>query len=143
MKYVSYKEQKQVLADLKTVYQALTLEKAEYAFEEFKEKWGKRHPIIIRSWENNWLELTTYFEYPYELRKMIYTTNIIEGYHRQLRKVTKTKTAYPTDDALRKIIYLATVGIAKKWTMPVRDWRGCVSQLAIYFGDRIEPALLA
>ncbi|MEG6521779.1 IS256 family transposase [Desulfotomaculum sp. 1211_IL3151] len=143
MKYVSYKEQRQVLADLKTVYQALTLEEAEYAFEEFKEKWGKRHPIIIRSWENNWLELTTYFEYPYELRKMIYTTNIIEGYHRQLRKVTKTKTAYPTDDALRKIIYLATVGIAKKWTMPVRDWRSCVSQLAIYFGDRIEPALLA
>ncbi len=81
--------------------------------------------------------------YPYELRKMIYTTNLIEGYHRQLRKVTKTKTAYPTDDALRKIIYLATVGIAKKWTMPVREWKRCVSHLAIYFGDRIEPALLA
>ncbi|WP_027352058.1 IS256 family transposase [Desulfotomaculum nigrificans] len=141
MKYVSYKEQKAVMTDLKKVYQALTLEEAEFAFEEFKEKWGKKHPIIIKSWENNWLELTAYFEYPYEIRKMIYTTNIIEGYHRQLRKVTKTKTAYPTDDALRKIIYLATESISKKWTMPIREWRNCISQLAIYFGDRVQPGI--
>jgi len=141
MKYVSYKEQKAVMADLKKVYQALTIEEAEYAFEEFKEKWGNKHPIIIKSWENNWLELTTYFEYPYEIRKMIYTTNIIEGYHRQLRKVTKTKTAYPTDDSLRKIIYLATESISKKWTMPIREWRNCISQLAIYFGDRIQSEI--
>ena len=141
MKYVSYKEQKAVLADLKKVYQALTLEEAEYAFEEFKDKWGKKHPIIIKSWETNWLELTAYFEYPYEIRRMIYTTNIIEGYHRQLRKVTKTKTAYPTDDALRKIIYLATESISKKWTMPVREWRNFISQLAIYFGDRIQSEI--
>ena len=129
------------MADLKQVYQALTLEEAELAFEIFKENWGKRHPIIIRSWEKNWLELTAYFKYPYEIRKMIYTTNIIEGYHRQLRKVTKTKTAYPTDDALKKIIYLATVEAAKKWTMPVRDWKNCISQFAIYFGDRIESEM--
>jgi putative transposase len=141
MKYVSYKEQKAVIADLKKIYQALTLEEAEYAFEEFKDKWGKKHPIIIKSWENNWLELTAYFEYPCEIRKMIYTTNIIEGYHRQLRKVTKTKTAYPTDDALRKIIYLATESISKKWTMPIREWRNCISQLAIYFGDRIQSEI--
>ncbi|GAB6179939.1 IS256 family transposase [Desulfotomaculum defluvii] len=141
MKYVSYKEQRAVLADLKKVYQGLTLEEAEYAFEEFKEKWGKKHPIIIKSWENNWLELTTYFDYPYEVRKMIYTTNIIEGYHRQLRKVTKTKTAYPTDDALRKIIYLATDTISRKWTMPIREWRSCISQLAIYFGDRLQSEI--
>jgi len=141
MKYVSYKEQRSVLADLKKVYQALTLEEAEFAFEEFKEKWGKKHPIIIKSWENNWLELTAYFEYPYEIRKMIYTTNIIEGYHRQLRKVTKTKTAYPTDDALRKIIYLATESISRKWTMPIREWRSCISQLAIYFGDRLQSEI--
>jgi putative transposase len=114
MKYVSYKEQKAVMADLKKVYQALTLEEAELAFNDFKEKWGKKHSIIIRSWENNWIELTAYFNYPPEIRKMIYTTNIIEGYHRQLRKVTKTKTAYPSDDALRKIIYLATTQAAKK-----------------------------
>ncbi|WP_332699588.1 IS256 family transposase, partial [Halalkalibacter lacteus] len=120
MKYVSYKEQKQVMADLKKVYQALTIEEAELAFQEFKDKWGKKHPIIIRSWETNWIELTAYFSYPPDIRRMIYTTNIIEGYHRQLRKVTKTKTAYPTDEALRKIIYLATIEASKKWTMPVR-----------------------
>ena len=138
LKYVSYKEQKVLMADLKKVYQALTLEEAEFAFEEFKEKWGKKHPVIIRSWENNWLELTTYFNYPYDLRKIIYTTNIIEGYHRQLRKVTKTKNAYPTDEALKKIIYLATLEAAKKWTMPVRDWRNCLSQFAIHFSDRLD-----
>jgi putative transposase len=141
MRYVSYKEQKQVMADLKKVYQALTLEEAEFAFTEFKEKWGKKHAIIIRSWENNWIELTAYFSYPPGIRRMIYTTNIIEGYHRQLRKVTKTKTAYPSDDALRKIIYLATTQAAKKWTMPIRSWTECISQLAIYFEDRLQPEL--
>jgi len=138
MKYVSYKEQKQVLADLKKVYQALTLEEAELAFEEFKDKWGKKHPIIVRSWEQHWLELTTYFAYPYSVRRLIYTTNTIEGFHRQLRKVTKTKTAYPTDDALRKIIYLAIQDISKKWTMPLREWKECISHLTIYFGDRFS-----
>lgn len=123
------------------MYQALTIDEAELAFEMFKEKWDKKHPIIIRSWENNWYELTTYFKYPYAMRKIIYTTNIIEGYHRQLRKVTKTKTAYPTDDALRKIIYLATVEAAKKWTMPIRDWKECASQIGIYFADRLKPEL--
>lgn len=141
MRYVSYKEQKQVMADLKKVYQALTLEEAEFAFTEFKDKWGKKHAIIIRSWENNWIELTAYFSYPPGIRRMIYTTNIIEGYHRQLRKVTKTKTAYPSDDALRKIIYLATTQAAKKWTMPIRSWTECISQLAIYFEDRLQPEL--
>ena len=138
LKYVSYKDQKAIMADLKAVYQALTLEEAETAFAAFKEKWGKKHPIVIKSWESNWLELTTYFKYPYEIRRMIYTTNIIEGYHRQLRKVTKTKTAYPSDEALRKIIYLATVDAAKKWTMPIRNWTDCISQLAIYFEGRLD-----
>ena len=141
MKFVSYKEQKAVMADLKKVYQALTLEEAEWAFSQFKEKWGKKHPIIVKSWETNWLELTAYFSYPAEIRRLIYTTNTIEGYHRQLRKVTKTKTAYPTDDALRKIIYLATMEISKKWTMPVRAWTDCISQLVILYGDRLEAHL--
>jgi len=141
LKYVSYKEQKELIADLKKVYQALTIEEAELAFANFKEKWGKKHAIIIRSWENNWLELTAYFKFPYEIRRMIYTTNVIEGYHRYLRKVTKTKTAYPTDESLIKIVYLATVEAAKKWTMPVREWRNCISQFAIYFGDRLESEL--
>jgi len=102
LKYVSFKDQKKLMVDLKQIYQALTLEEAEFAFEEFKEKWGKKYPIVIRSWENNWLELTTYFSYPQGIRRLIYTTNTVEAYHRQLRKVTKTKTAYPTDDSLRK-----------------------------------------
>lgn len=141
MKYVSYKYQKELIADLKKVYQALTIGEAEMSFTAFKEKWGKKHPIIVRSWENNWLELTAYFKYPYEIRRMIYTTNIIEGYHRQLRKVTKTKTAYPTDEALVKIIYLATIEASKKWTMSVRDWKNCISQFAIYFEDRLESEI--
>ncbi|MDN5366271.1 MAG: putative transposase [Thermacetogenium sp.] len=142
LKYVPWKEQKELMADLKKVYQALTMEEAELAFKMFKEKWGKKHPVIIRSWEKNWLELTAYFKYPYEIRKLIYTTNIIEGYHRQLRKVTKTKTAYPTDDALKKIIYLATVEASKKWTVPIKEWKSCISQFAIHFSDRLEPELM-
>jgi putative transposase len=141
LKYVSYKEQKELMADLKRVYQALTIEEAEMAFEEFKYKWGKKHPIVIRSWENNWVELTAYFKYPYEIRRIIYTTNTVEGYHRQLRKVTKTKTAYPTDESLLKILYLATMKISKKWNMPIRDWKSCISQLAIYFNDRLDGKL--
>jgi transposase-like protein len=141
LKYVPYKEQKEFMADLKKVYQALTIQEAELSFAAFKEKWGKRHPIIIRSWENNWVELTAYFKYPYEIRRLIYTTNVIEGYHRQLRKVTKTKTAYPTDEALIKIIYLATIEASKKWTMPIKDRKNCMSQFAIYFDDRVESEM--
>lgn len=141
LKYVSYKEQKELMNDLKKVYQALTMEEAEMAFEEFKYKWGKKHPIVIRSWENNWVELTAYFKYPYEIRRIIYTTNTVEGYHRQLRKVTKTKTAYPTDESLIKILYLVTMEISKKWNMPIREWKSCISQLAIYFNDRLAGKL--
>jgi putative transposase len=100
------------MKDLKKVYQALTLEEAKLEFSNFKEKWEKKHPIIIKSWESNWVELTTYFSYPAEIRRLIYTTNTIEGYH-QLRKVTKTKTAFPSDDSLRKIIYLTTMDYAR------------------------------
>lgn len=141
MKYVSYKDHRPLMADLKPVYQALTLEDAELQFEEFKDKWAQKYPLVIKSWENNWLELTSYFKYPHELRRIVYTTNTVEGYHRQLRKVTKTKTAYPTDEALRKIIYLATLDISRKWTMPIRDWGSCLSQLTIYFGDRLTTTL--
>jgi|SRR5690554_44689 len=142
MKYVSWKDKKKLIPDLKKVYQALTLEEAELNWEMFKEKWGKKHPIIVRSWERNWLELTAYFKYPYPIRRIIYTTNVIEGYHRQLRKVTKTKTSYPTDEALKKIIYLATIEATKKWTMPIRGWKSCISQFAIHFEDRLGPEIM-
>ena len=141
LKYVSYKERKELVMDLKKVYQALTIEEADLAFENFKERWGKRHPIIIRSWEKNWVELTAYFKYPHDIRKIIYTTNPVEAYHRQLRKVTKTKTAYPSDESLKKIIYLATMEISRKWNMPVREWKKCISQFSIYFSDRLKTEL--
>lgn len=129
------------MADLKKIYHALTMEESELMLAAFKEKWGKKHPAIIKSWENNWIELTAYFKYPYTLRRIIYTTNTIEGYHRQLRKVTKTKTAYPTDESLIKMIYLATTDISKQWTKPILGWPNYLAQFAIYFGDRLEVEL--
>lgn len=141
IKYVSYKERKPLLADLKKVYQSLTLEEAELKLQEFKQNWDKRYPLVSKTWENNWIELTAYFKYPQEIHRIIYTTNVIEAYHRQLRKVTKTKTAYPTDDALKKIIYLSTMDIAKKWSMPIRDWGLCISQFMVFFEERLTSKI--
>lgn len=141
IKYVPHKYRRTVMKDLKKIYQALTIEEAELKFEEFKTAWGGKYPLIIKSWENKWDELTAYFKYPYEMRKLIYTTNIVEGYHRQLRKVTKNKTTYPTDEALVKIIYLATMNIQKKWSKPIRQWNECISQVGIYFSERLKEEL--
>jgi putative transposase len=106
-KYVSYKDLKPLMADLKLVYGAVTMDEAELRLEEFDEKWGRKYPQIIKSWRQNWAELSTYFKYPQEVRTVIYTTNAVEGFHRMLRKYTKTKTIYPTDDAVRKSVYLS------------------------------------
>jgi transposase-like protein len=138
LKYASSKNKEPLMADLKKVYRAVTLEQAEVAFEQFKATWGIQYPVIVRSWEKNWAELTTFFKYPGEIRRIIYTTNTIEGYHRQLRKATKTKVVYPSDDALRKVIYLATRDISKRWDKQVREWGMCLSQLMVYFGERLE-----
>ncbi|MFZ7946991.1 MULTISPECIES: IS256 family transposase [Bacillaceae] len=137
VKYVPNKDRKAVMDDLKKVYKAVTLEKAEIAFDEFKGTWGKKYPAVVKSWEANWLELTAFFSYPVEIRKLIYTTNTIEAFHRQLRKVTKTKTAYPTDNALKKIVYLATVGVTDKWTNPIPGWIECRQQFEIMFEGRL------
>jgi len=137
LRYVSYKDRKPLMAALRPVYQALTLEESEMAFSAFKDKWGEKYPMVVRSWETNWLELTMYFAYSPDIRRLIYTTNAVEGYHRQLRKVTKTKTSYPSDESLRKIIYLATMDITRTWTCPVKDWGRYLSQFAIRFGDRM------
>ncbi|MHC0039771.1 transposase, partial [Pseudoneobacillus sp. C159] len=137
MKLVPHKNRKELMDDLKKVYKAFTLEQAEIVFEDFKQKWGKKYPSVIHSWENKWLELTTYFSYPVEIRKLIYTTNTIEAFHRQLRKVTKTKTAYPTDNSLRKIVYLATIGVTDKWTNPIPGWLECRQQFEIMFNGRL------
>lgn len=137
-KYVPYKDIKAVMADLKKVYGAPTLDDAEYRLEEFREKWGKKYPQILKSWDANWAELSTYFKYPQEVRTLIYTTNAVEGFHRMLRKYTKTKTIYPTDDAVKKSIYLSIMEISKKWSMPIRDWGIIIGQLLVFFEDRLQ-----
>jgi putative transposase len=127
---------KPVCADLKKIYGAVNLDDAEYAKEEFREKWDKKYPNILRSWDKNWAELTVFFEYPTDIRKIIYTTNAVESYHRTVRKFTKSKAIFPTDDSIRKVIYMSASEIAKKWTMPVRNWGLAYAQLAIFFEDR-------
>ena len=137
LKYVASKDQKAFMAELKEVYRADTKELAETELLNLSEKWGKKYPIVIQSWEANWEKLTTYFQYTAPIRKLIYTTNAVEGYHRQIRKVTKTKGAFTSDMALLKLVYLATKNIEKKWTSPLQNWSLTVQQLAIKFGDRL------
>ena len=137
LKYVASKDQKVFMTELKEVYRADTKELAEMELLNLSEKWGKKYPIVIQSWEANWEKLTTYFQYTAPIRKLIYTTNAVEGYHRQIRKVTKTKGAFTSDMALLKLVYLATKNIEKKWTSPLRNWSLTVQQLAIKFGDRL------
>ena len=137
-KYVSYKDLKQFTADLKPVYKAVSEEAGLAALDDFDEKWGGRYPLAVKSWRNNWSEVSTFFRYPVEIRKLIYTTNMIESFHRQLRKVTKSKSVFPTDDALLKMLYLATMDVAGKWTMKIPNWGMIVSQFSIYFEDRLR-----
>ena len=138
LKYVVSKDQKIFMADLKPVYQAVNKSEAEEKLEALSEKWNKKYPVVIDSWKRNWEKLTTYFKYPPAIRKLVYTTNTIEGYHRQIRKVTKTKGSFTSDIALLKLMYLATKNIEKKWTMPLSNWSITVSQLSIIFGDRLK-----
>ena len=136
-KYVSYKDIKALMADLKAVYAATTEQAALDALDVFAEHWDKKYPKISQSWRENWANLSTYFKYPQEVRRLIYTTNAIEGFNRQLRKVTKAKSVFPTDDSLLKMLYLAMMDITKKWTGRRQDWSVIHAQLSIYFADRI------
>lgn len=138
LKYVSYTDQDDFIRDLKTVYQAPTRDAAETALLKVAEKWSDKYAIAVRSWENNWADLSTFFDFPPDIRRMIYTTNAIEGYNRQLRKVTKNKTVFPTEEAIRKSFYLAHRDIAAKWTMPIPAWPKILNQLVIYFDGRIQ-----
>jgi len=138
LKYVASKEQKVFMKDLKLVYQADTKDQAETALLELEEKWGKKYPVVIRSWNDNWDRLSTYFEYSRPIRRLIYTTNTVEGFHRQIRKVTKTKGAFTSDMALMKLVYLVTRRIEKKWTSPLQNWGLTVQQLAIRFEGRLD-----
>ena len=135
-RYVSYKDIKAVMADLKKVYQAVNEDEAMNALIQFKERWAKMYPSCVRSWEENWDILSTFFAYPAEIRRIIYTTNIIEGLNRQFRKITKNKPSFTNDDSLRKILYLASKNIVEHWTSTCRNWDMVSEQLRIMFCER-------
>ena len=136
-KYVSYKDLKALMADLKAVYAAVDEQAALDALDTFGEHWDRKYPKISQSWRNNWANLSTYFKYPQEVRRLIYTTNAIEGFNRQLRKVTKAKSVSPTDDSLLKMLYLVMMDITKKWTGRRQDWSVIHAQIEVFFAERM------
>ncbi len=137
LKYVSWKQRKEVAAHLKTIYQAATAEQAEINLAEFKSKWDETHPSIGQSWRRNWERIIPFFSYPAEIRKVIYTTNAIESLNMSLRKVTKNRGSFPNDAAMFKLLYLALNNIAKKWTLPIRDWKAALNRFSILFEERM------
>lgn len=138
LKYVTWTDRKPFMADLKKVYQAPTREAAEANLVKLGDQWRSKYAVAIRSWENNWEDLATYFAFPSEIRRLIYTTNTVEGYNRQIRKVIKTKGGFPNGEAVRKLLFLATQDITKKWTMPIFNWAAILNQLVIRFEDRLS-----
>ena len=141
LKYIVSKDQKSFLKDLKEVYKAANKEYAEQKLLELEEKWGKKYPVVLKSWISNWERLSQYFKYPEEIRKMIYTTNPIESLNRQIRKITKTKGMFSSPLGLEKLLYLAIQNISKKWTAPLQNWAMTISQLAIFFEGRLTIKL--
>ena len=141
IKYIASKNQKEFAKDLKLIYQAPTKEIAEEELLKLEEKWGKKYPLVINSWQNKWENLSVYFKYPKDIRRIIYTTNIIESVHRQFRKLTKTKGAFSNETALTKLLYLGIQNAQKKWTMPIRNWSLTLSQLTIFFEGRLDKYL--
>ncbi|MEB8490955.1 IS256 family transposase, partial [Acidithiobacillus ferriphilus] len=137
LNYVSWKLRKAVAADLRAIYSAATVAEAEAQFAAFAEKWGEAYPPIVQSWRRNWARLIPFFDYPPEIRKVIYTTNAIESVNMSLRKITKNRGAFPSDDALLKLFYLALQNISQKWTMPIRDWKAALNRFIIQFDDRM------
>ena len=141
LKYVASKDQKQFAGELKKVYKAFSKEEALSELTKLEEKWGKKYPIVFNSWRNNWDNLTNYFKYSEPIRKVIYTTNIIESVHRQFRTLTKTKGAFPNDNSLLKLLYAGIMNAERKWTMPIRNWSLTISQLDIHFKERLKGKL--
>jgi transposase-like protein len=141
LKYVGSKNQKEFMVDLKRVYQAVNKELAESELDILENKWNDKYPIVIKSWRNNWERLSQYFKYPEDIRRIIYTTNTIEAVHRQFRKLTKTKGAFPNQDSLLKLLYMGICNASKKWTMPIQNWSLTISQLAIFFEGRLDKEL--
>lgn len=141
IRYVASKNQKEFMKDLKLIYQAISKEAAEIELDNLEEKWGQKYPIVIQSWKNKWENLSAYFKYPEDIKRIIYTTNIIESVHRQFRKLTKTKGAFPNENSLLKLLYMGIQNASKKWTMPMRNWSLTISQLAIFFEGRLNNQL--
>ncbi len=142
LKYIVNKDKKEFMTDLKSVYKASTEESALQALKMVEEKWGKKYPLALKSWRNNWANISVFFKYAEEIRRTIYTTNIVESLHRQFRKVTKNRSVFPNDDALKKMLYLAYRDLSKKWSKPVRDWTFSLTQLSIIFEERITKYLI-
>lgn len=140
-RYIPWKEIKAFMVDLKRVYRALTKDEAERELDKLESIWGKKYPVVIESWRRNWDRLSTYFQYTPEIRRVIYTTNIIEGFNRQLRKATKTKGAFTSDEALFKLLYLVQLRVTENWSKGVFNWNAVLSQLSIIFGDRLKLKL--
>jgi putative transposase len=141
LRYVASKNQKEFMKDLKLVYQAISKEATEEQLDRLEEKWGSKYPIVIQSWRNKWENLSNYFKYPADIRRIIYTTNIIESVHRQFRKLTKTKGGFPNENSLLKLLFMGIQNTQEKWTMPMHNWSLTLSQLAIFFEGRLEDAL--
>ena len=141
LKYVDSKNQKAFMVDLKRVYRATSKDAAEQALDELEARWGDLYPIVIKSWRTKWENLSAYFKYPPDIRRVIYTTNSIEAVHRQFRKLTKTKGGFPNEDSLLKLLYLGVQNASKKWTMPIQSWNITLSQLAIFFEGRLDAVL--
>jgi len=141
MKYVGSKNHKAFMRDLKPVYRAVTKEAAEVALDKLDDKWGTMYPIVIKSWRRKWEHLSVYFKYPEAIRKIIYTTNAVEAIHRQFRKLTKTKGAFPNENSLLKLLYAGILNASEKWTMPIQNWSQALSQLDIYFEGRLDSVL--
>ena len=141
IRYVSYKDTKKLLSDLKPVYTAVSEQAGLDALDEFEKRWGSKYPLVVQSWRKNWAELATFFKYPPEIRKIIYTTNMIESYHRQLRKVTKGKSVFPNDEALMKMLYLVTQNVMLKWTGRIHNWGQILLQLSVFFPEKVKSHL--
>jgi putative transposase len=142
LKYVGSKYQKEFIADLKMVYRAPSEDKASYELDKLTTKWSQKYPLAVNPWKNNWVHVSTFFKYPEHIRKIIYTTNALEGLHRQLRKVTKNRSVFPNDETLTKILYLAIQDVMKKWTMPLANWALTISQLAVMYEGRFDLAVI-
>ena len=129
------------MVDLKRVYRAASLTEAELALDDLEAAWGEKYPIVIKSWRSKWDNLSAYFKYPNDIRRIIYTTNSIEAVHRQFRKLTKTKGGFPNDNSLLKLLFMGVNNASKKWTMPIQNWNLTLSQLSIFFEGRLDAVL--